>query len=346
VIEGTAGVVAAGDGRRAGRKNPGAQPWQAALRTYYRGAGMFLRRFAPRRSRRTTWHAALRNYYRGAGMFLRRFAPRRSRRTALACRIAELLSGRRDVPASLRSSEIPAHSPGMPHCGTTIGAPGFEPGTFGSQSRRATGLRHTPPNGSRHGLGIRRTPSTPSTASRKGTAGQTTPVPSPLPSPQYSEPFPRSRTSNEARGLALLAWAQSSQALECIEPGVVPVAPYKLEGISAYIMNGRGVDSHGDHLGYQGPSSRHLVHAAGTGAIDPEISGVIDGDVPVPPVDPQSMPVFGGGDVCRGDSVTMHGKPWVEGWLLRSLPGRSPEGPGPWLGRPFRGDSGHSSPGM
>ena len=27
----------------------------------------------------------------------------------------------------------------------SIGAPGFEPGTFGSQSRRATGLRHAPP---------------------------------------------------------------------------------------------------------------------------------------------------------------------------------------------------------
>jgi hypothetical protein len=76
------------------------------------------------------WQAALRNYYRGAGMFLRRFAPRRSRRTAVAGRIAELLSGRRDVPASLRSSEIPAHSPGRPHCGTTIGAPGWSCGGF------------------------------------------------------------------------------------------------------------------------------------------------------------------------------------------------------------------------
>jgi hypothetical protein len=59
-----------------------------------------------------------------------------------AGRTADHLSGRRD---ELRSaSQIPAQSPAGRTADHLIGAPGFEPGTFGSQSRRATGLRHTP----------------------------------------------------------------------------------------------------------------------------------------------------------------------------------------------------------
>ena len=58
-------------------------------------------------------------------------------------------SGRPGFPASLRSSEIRSDNtkPGggkNPPPGSSVGAPGFEPGTFGSQSRRATGLRHAP----------------------------------------------------------------------------------------------------------------------------------------------------------------------------------------------------------
>ena len=118
----------------------------------------------------------------GAGMFLRRFASRRSRRTAPAGRIAARQSGRRDVPASLRFSEIPARSPGWPHRGPSIGAPGFEPGTFGSQSRRATGLRHTPPNGLSRESGIQGDLSRP----RDGLTKKVKPAGP----PRYPLPFP------------------------------------------------------------------------------------------------------------------------------------------------------------
>ena len=106
---------------------------------------------------------------------------------------------------------------------------------------------------------------------------------------------------------AFLASTKPPQPLERMKAGVVAVAPDELQGVASDVVDGRGVDVFRYLVGGDGPDSGHLVHAAGAGAVQAQVTGPVYRHVPVLPADLQRRAVLGGPDVVRGDGISAHG---------------------------------------
>ena len=163
----------------------------------------------------------------------------------------------------------------------------LEPGTFGSQSRRATGLRHTPSCFSalwryRSNAAIR--------VSRAG-------FPKPTAHLNHPSQFPRSAKQKYKKPgpgwyplsaavfeLAFTTRANVPESFEREEARVMPVAPHELQGIAAHIVDRGGIHVLGHHLRSQQGSPGELLHTACTGAEQAEVAGFINGSMSDQPI--------------------------------------------------------------